>query len=288
MIASPGFAQNAPRAFKPEAGRDKAGAYVPRWHASQGQSRRRQIQAYVKAWRRPLGLSKLLRQAASGSAKPTAFALAGHNGSGKTTLWNERLARQLQIPLVNADRITASILPPAGIKTGQLPPWAKKLRDNDTRWQRLSQAGVQAFVGLIMERQMPFAFETVFSHWQELPDGSVESKADIIKTLQTAGYFVVLLFVGLSTVQLSVLRVETRKEQGGHGVPRTKLDERFPRTQRAIGLAAPIAATHNTFSIAVSAPWRERGSRRSLAHIKTPRRSMAAFKSPEAAAETRH
>jgi predicted ABC-type ATPase len=195
----------------------------------------------VKSWRRPPGLSKLLRRAASGSAKPTAFVLAGHNGSGKTTLWNERLARQLRIPLVNADRITSSILPPADTKTGMLHPWAQKLRDNDTRWQQLSQAGVQAFVGLVMERQMPFAFETVFSHWKKLPDGSIESKADIIRTLQAAGYFVVLLFVGLSTVELSVVRVETRKEQGGHGVPLAKLDERFPRTQRAIGLAAPIA-----------------------------------------------
>jgi predicted ABC-type ATPase len=195
----------------------------------------------VKPWRRPPGLSKLLQQAASGKSKPTAFILAGHNGSGKTTLWNERLAPQLQIPLVNADRITASILPPADAATGQLPRWAQRLRDNDIRWQRLSQAGVQAFVGLVMEQNMPFAFETVFSHWKKLPDGRLESKADIIKTLQAAGYYVVLLFVGLSSAQLSVLRVETRKEQGGHGVPLNKLNSRFPRTQRAIGYAAPMA-----------------------------------------------
>jgi predicted ABC-type ATPase len=195
----------------------------------------------TKSWRRPPGLSKLLSQAVAGKRKPTAFVLAGHNGSGKTTLWNERLAAQLQIPLINADRITASILPPADSKTGQLAQWARKLRDNDERWQLLSQAGVQAFVGLVMEREMPFAFETVFSHWKKHPDGRIESKADIIKTLQTAGYFVVLLFVGLSTAELSVLRVETRKEQGGHGVPLNKLNSRFPRTQRAIGHAAPIA-----------------------------------------------
>jgi predicted ABC-type ATPase len=195
----------------------------------------------VKPWRRPPGLAKLLQQAASGKSKPTAFVLAGHNGSGKTTLWNERLAPQLQIPLVNADRITASILPPADSATGQLPHWAQKLRDNDTRWQLLSQAGVQAFVGLVMEQRMPFAFETVFSHWKKLADGRIESKADIIRTLQASGYFVVLLFVGLSSAQLSVLRVETRKEQGGHGVPLNKLNTRFPRTQRAVGFAAPMA-----------------------------------------------
>jgi predicted ABC-type ATPase len=164
------------------------------------------------SYRRPPGLSKLLSQAVSGKNKPTAFVLAGHNGSGKTTLWIERLAPQLQIPLINADRITASILPPADAATGQLPHWAQKLRDYDARWQLLSQAGVQAFVGLVMEREMPFAFETVFSHWKKLPNGRIESKADIIKALQAAGYFVALLFVGLSAVQLSVLRVETRKE----------------------------------------------------------------------------
>jgi predicted ABC-type ATPase len=195
----------------------------------------------VKPWRRPPGLAKLLAQAVSGKQKPTAFILAGHNGSGKTTLWNERLARQLQIPLINADRITASILPPLDTKTGRLPEWAQKLRDNDTRWQQLSQAGVLAFVALVMERRMPFAFETVFSHWKKLPNGNYESKADIIAALQGAGYFVVLLFVGLSAAQLSVLRVETRKEQGGHGVPLNKLISRFPRTQRAVGYAAPMA-----------------------------------------------
>jgi predicted ABC-type ATPase len=92
-----------------------------------------------------------------------------------------------------------------------------------------------------MERRMPFAFETVFSHWKKLPDGSHESKADIIKTLQDAGYFVVLLFVGLASVQLSILRVETRRRQGGHGVPLPKLVTRFPRTQLAVGNAAPLA-----------------------------------------------
>ena len=56
-----------------------------------------------------------------------------------------------------------------------------------------------------------------------------------------AGYFVVLLFVGLATAELSILRVETREQLGGHGVPVNKLRSRFPRTQRAVGYAAPLA-----------------------------------------------
>lgn len=191
--------------------------------------------------RRPPELMKLLDEAIHGEKKPAAFVLAGHNGSGKSTLWYQRLAAQLQVPLINADRLTASILPPADPQTSKLPAWAQRLRDDDERWQLLSQEGVRAFISLVVDQRMPFAFETVFSHWKALPDGTYESKADVIRTLQQAGYLVVLLFVGLSSVELSVMRVETRKEQGGHGVPLNKLQQRFPRTQHAVGYAAPLA-----------------------------------------------
>ena len=191
--------------------------------------------------RGPPTLASLLRKAVNQERKPAAFVLAGHNGSGKSTLWYQRLASQLQVPLINADRLTASILPSADPGTHRLPTWAQQLRDDDERWQRLSQEGVRAFVALVMEKQMSFAFETVFSHWKKIPGGGFESKADDIAVLQAAGYFVVLLFVGLVTAELSIMRVETRKEQGGHGVPLDKLQARFPRTQSAVGHAAPLA-----------------------------------------------
>ena len=105
----------------------------------------------------------------------------------------------------------------------------------------MSQQGVRAFRQLVMAEKMPFGFETVFSHWKRRPDGTHESKVEDIKEMQQAGYFVVLLFVGLTSVELSALRVLTRKQQGGHGVPLEKLLHRFPRTQAAIGDAAPVA-----------------------------------------------
>lgn len=178
-------------------------------------------------------------RSAGAARKPVAFVVAGHNGSGKSTLWYDRLAPKLRIPLINADRLMLSILPPTD--KAPLPVWARTLRDGDMRWQVLSQQSVQLFTGLIMDQRMAFAFETVFSHWKQLPDGRVESKADVIHTLQRAGYFVVLVFVGLVSADLSILRVETRKQQGGHAVPVNKLRERFPRTQKAIAHAAPLA-----------------------------------------------
>ena len=191
--------------------------------------------------RLPPSLDTLLKPALNNASRPLAFVLAGHNGSGKSTLWYQRLADQLQLPLVNADRLTLSILPEADKTTQKLPAWAQRLRDEDARWHKLSQDGVGLFRQLIMAKRMPFAFETVFSYWERTKDGTYLSKADDIREMQRAGYFVVLLFVGLTSASLSVLRVQTRKLQGGHDVPLAKLLERYPRTQAAIGHAAPLA-----------------------------------------------
>ena len=176
---------------------------------------------------------------AAAGDRPIAFVMAGHNGSGKSTLWSERLAPIVELPLINADRLITSILPaPVG---DHLIPWAAKLRDKDSRWQTLAQEGVTAFLGLVTEKKMAFGFETVFSHWKERPDGTFESKIDVILSLQAKRYFVVLLFVGLADVELSVARVSTRVQLGGHAVPLNKLYDRFPKTQRAVGYAAPLA-----------------------------------------------
>jgi predicted ABC-type ATPase len=173
--------------------------------------------------------------------KPLGIILAGHNGSGKSTLWYLKLADVLQIPLVNADRLTLSILPPLTGDPPALPGWAAKLRDEDARWQWLSQQGVKLYMELIKGKGIPFAFETVFSYLVKHQDGTFQSKQELIDDLQRTGYAVALLFVGLASVDLSILRVGTRRAQGGHDVPPEKLIGRFPRTQEAIRLAAPIA-----------------------------------------------
>lgn len=185
----------------------------------------------------PPSADELLADAQGGKPKPVAFVVAGHNGSGKSTLWYERLASKVQMPLVNADRLTMSILP----EVNPLPDWARQLRDHDERWQKLSQNGVGLFRRLIMEQKIPFAYETVFSYWDARGDGTHASKVDDIVQMQKAGYFVILLFVGLANVDLSMLRVESRRRKGGHDVPIDKLRERFPRTQAAVGHATGFA-----------------------------------------------
>ena len=92
-----------------------------------------------------------------------------------------------------------------------------------------------------MAHKVPFAMETVFSHWRKLGNGVIESKIDLIKQMQGAGYFVLLFFVGLSNSQLSIARVSTRVADGGHNVDTKKLVQRFPRTQQAIRQAVSVA-----------------------------------------------
>ena len=147
-----------------------------------------------------------VRQSQEKRRKPLAIILAGHNGSGKSTFWRRNLADELRIPLVNADRMMLAILPEQA-SDGMLPDWATALRDTDQGWMSVSQQGVQAFVGHAMNAKVPFAMETVFSHWRPRDDGTHESKVDQIRQMQAAGYFVLLIFVGLATVQLSILRV---------------------------------------------------------------------------------
>jgi len=195
----------------------------------------------VSRRRNPPSLVGLLVQAVADQKRPVAFVVAGHNGSGKTTLWYQRLVSLVQVPLINADRLTASILPTVDVDTQKLPQWALQVRDDDVRWQSLSQGAVRAFVTLVTDRKMSFAIETVFSHWKRLSNGQFESKTDLIRDLQAKGYYCVLIFVGLSSVDLSILRVGIRREQGGHDVSLQKLRARFPRTQLAVGHAADVA-----------------------------------------------
>jgi predicted ABC-type ATPase len=172
--------------------------------------------------------------------KPLGVIVAGHNGSGKSTMWRRSLADRLEMPLINAGRMMLSILPEPG-EDGHLIPWAAQLRDQDTGWMRVAQQGVQAFVGHAMVAQVPFAMETVFSYWEEQPDGRIASKLDLITQLQAVGYFVLLVFVGLNSAGASINRVATRVREGGHGIPVQTLRRRFPKTQKAIAAALKVA-----------------------------------------------
>lgn len=154
-------------------------------------------------------------------------------------MWARELSGVLEMPLVNADRLALSIYPEPD-DAGFLPDWAARMRDGDEAWLRVTQQGVTSFIGHAMAAKVPFAMETVFSD-ERVVDGVRVTKIDLVRDMQAAGYFVLLLFVGLTNADLSVLRVHTRVAQGGHGIPEDRLRLRFPRTQRIIREASEIA-----------------------------------------------
>jgi predicted ABC-type ATPase len=72
--------------------------------------------------------------------------------------------------------------------------------------------------------------ETVFSD-------AGGAKLAFLRDARSAGYRVVLLFIGLETAELSQARVIQRVAAGGHDVPDEKLFARFPRTLKNLSQA---------------------------------------------------
>ena len=135
------------------------------------------------------------------SGKALAIILAGHNGSGKSTMWRESLAGAIQIPLINADRMMMSILPEAN--SGRLPEWATRIRDSDLGWMQVAQKGVESFVAQAMAHRVPFAMETVFSHWRNLGGGKIRIKGRLNSTNAKCRIF--RLAVLRRSIELSVI-----------------------------------------------------------------------------------
>ena len=130
------------------------------------------------------------------------IALAGPNGAGKSTFFDAYLART-GLYFVNADVLSLSL--------GLNPYQAAELADSLRRE--------------LVSRRKSFIFETVFSD-------PVGDKLRFMKEAQTAGYTVLLIFIGIDGPETSDARVAMRAAAGGHDVPAKKLAQRFPRVMR--------------------------------------------------------
>ncbi len=132
--------------------------------------------------------------------RPLVVALAGPNGAGKTTFYHAHL-RPAGLRFVNADVLAREL---------DLEPYAAAKVADALRRE------------LVQQRES-FVFETVFSD-------PVGEKLAFLKEAITAGYSVVLCFIGISGPKTSEQRVAMRVSQGGHDVPTDKLRSRYPRT----------------------------------------------------------
>lgn len=132
--------------------------------------------------------------------RPIVVALAGPNGAGKTTFYHAHL-QPAGLRFVNADVLAHEL---------DLEPYAAAKVADALRRE------------LVRQRES-FVFETVFSD-------PVGDKLALLKEAITAGYTVVLCFIGISGLKTSEERVAMRLSQGGHDVPSDKLRSRYPRT----------------------------------------------------------
>ena len=134
---------------------------------------------------------------------PTMIVLAGPNGAGKSPLYQTRVAPSFAGPFINADIIQRDELrdpsPAASYEAARI---ASSRRDD------------------YLSRGRDFVTETVFSH---------PSKLELIDEARDRGFTVIVMHVGVDTPDLSVARVGTRVEEGGHIVPEDKIRARYMR-----------------------------------------------------------
>jgi predicted ABC-type ATPase len=136
---------------------------------------------------------------------PKVIIIAGPNGAGKTTFAKSYLPVEAGvIQFVNADMIAAGISPfdptSANVAAGRV--MLERLRD-------------------LVEDQRDFALETTLSgRWL----------AKQILDWKCVGYEVELYYLRLSTVEVSLERIEQRVKNGGHNIPEEVARRRFDRS----------------------------------------------------------
>jgi predicted ABC-type ATPase len=135
--------------------------------------------------------------------KPTMIVLAGPNGAGKSTLYETRVAPSFAGPFINADIIQRDEL--------RNPSPAASYEAAEIASSRRAD---------YLARGRDFVTETVFSH---------PSKLELIDEAHDRGFTVIVMHVGVETPDLSVARVGTRVEEGGHIVPEDKIRARYAR-----------------------------------------------------------
>lgn len=140
--------------------------------------------------------------------------IAGSNGAGKST-FHDVYVRSLGLPFVNADLIARDLATGDPVERARR---AGELAEDERR--------------SLLGRGESFCMETVFSD-------PVGAKLGLLREARSAGYEVILVFVGIDGPDLASMRVAQRVAQGGHDVPEDRLRARFPRTlenlRRAIG-----------------------------------------------------
>jgi predicted ABC-type ATPase len=137
--------------------------------------------------------------------QPQLITIAGPNGAGKSTI-TQRYRDNNLLPsnYINPDEIVLNMT---------------EIVDPIERVYAAARAADRQRQELLLARES-MAFETVMSH---------PSKVEFMRAARKSGYRVTLIFVGVASAEISILRVKQRVANGGHDVPRQKIIDRYDR-----------------------------------------------------------
>lgn len=135
------------------------------------------------------------------------YIVAGPNGSGKSTLIaNLHNKYAMAEHYINADII------------------ANQIKDRISDEKERNKVAMGYTMDMVKRHILEgdsFVYETVLSH---------PSKLDIVRMAKEAGYKVVSYFVYTKSPKINCERVAMRAEQGGHDVPKDKIESRYYRS----------------------------------------------------------
>ena len=133
---------------------------------------------------------------------PTLFIIAGPNGAGKTTAAYTVFPDILGVmQFVNADEIARGISP--------FDPESVALQAGKAMLNRVDE---------LITNKSDFVLETTLSG---------RAYVGLIEKAKVAGYFVKLIFVYVSSADVSVKRVARRVSKGGHHIPEEIIRRRY-------------------------------------------------------------
>jgi predicted ABC-type ATPase len=134
---------------------------------------------------------------------PLLTIIAGSNGCGKSTLTSSARDKFQQNPVLDPDAIAKSI--------------------QETLTSNNSEAGkhVLRLAEELIAAQQSFTVETTLS-------GNTYLR--MATRAKDAGFSIMVVFVGTTSVEINIERVKARVKKGGHDVPEEDQRRRYPRT----------------------------------------------------------
>lgn len=153
--------------------------------------------------------------------------IAGHNGAGKTTIYGERLADALAAHLaihINPDEVERDITRDLGEHSFTKEEFEIQAAEEVARMRQQ-----------YLDQEISFSFETVLSDPKQ-------DKVGFMAEACRRGYLVVLLGVGLESIEKSKARVAIRYAKGGHNVREKKIEGRYERVLTNFAHGALVAS----------------------------------------------